>query len=842
MSGEILGFADTENTIQAKNGTERLIAWHNTLLKDDDGQIIGTLSSGEDITDRKRFEEALRRERDLIARIAETSPVGIIVVDRDGQITFANPRAATVMGVTRDELVSSRYNAPAWRLTDYGGQPLPDRRMPYRLVIENQKPVFDLRHAIELADGRKVLLSVNAAPIFDGAGQVENIVIMVNDVTGQVRASEELWESESRYRRLFEDSPIALWEGDFSKVKEYIDKLVRDTETDLITRVRESPELFDSLIKMVGLIDANTATLNLFNAESARELRAGLHTTIGINNQSVFMDGLAILASGADHYESDAVVITLSGERRSVQMKWSIPRGYENTWARILVSLVDITERLFAEAERGRLLAQVREIMNSVPEGVLLLDSGGRIILVNPAGAEALYVLSGIQVGDKIEYLGDRVLTDLLTSPPKGLWHEVQVDDRIFEVVARPMVNGGEAEHWVLVLRDVTQERQIQEGVHRQERLAAVGQLAAGIAHDFNNILAVIVLYCELILATPGLKPRVHEQLLTMSEQAQRAADLIQQILDFSRRSVLERRPMDMLPFIKEQTKLLRRTLPEDIRIQLDCEIDEYIVSADPTRMQQALMNLAVNARDAMPKGGRLRIGLTKCQAVDMVPCISCGEVLGGDWVCVSFEDSGCGMEKKVEAHIFDPFFTTKDPGQGTGLGLSQVYGIIKQHDGHIGLRTKPGEGSTFFMYIPILHLARHLLLDIDHMEMARGKGEKILVVEDETASRQALVDSLVLLGYDVHPVENGRLALDILEAGDRQVDLVLSDVVMPELGGIALFHAMRARGHPQPLILMTGHPLQEELEELQTLGLASWILKPPRLRQIANIVAQTLS
>ncbi|MEA3397391.1 MAG: PAS domain S-box protein, partial [Chloroflexota bacterium] len=372
----------------------------------------------------------------------------------------------------------------------------------------------------------------------------------------------------------------------------------------------------------------------------------------------------------------------------------------------------DITKRKQVEEEREHLTAQVRkqaqqmeQILTTVPEGVLLLDAEGQVLLANPVAEGELAVLAAAQVGDVLTRLGDRPLAELLTSPPtKGLWHEVQADDRTFEIIAQPMENVPEPENWVLVIRNVTQEREIQRRTQQQERLAALGQLAAGVAHDFNNIMATIILYIQMSLNVPDLPPQIRQRLETVSGQAHRATDLVQQILDFSRRAVLERRPMDLAPFLEEVVKVLERTLPESIEIEFAYGADEYTVHADPTRVQQAIINLALNARDAMlPQGGgELRIELERVQVKSHKES-PLPEMKAGEWVRITVTDTGSGIPPDALAHIFEPFFTTKEVGQGTGLGLAQVYGIVKQHEGHIDVSTEVGAGATFTLYLPVL-------------------------------------------------------------------------------------------------------------------------------------------
>jgi PAS domain S-box-containing protein len=585
------------------------------------------------------------------------------------------------------------------------------------------------------------------------------------------------------------------------------------------------------------------------------------------------------------------------GDRELVTETRKIPVFEKEMVTQIVTVMRDITERVRAEEERARLLAQIQEqaqrvqqIVDTVPEGVLLLDANGQVILANPLGQKDLVALANASVGDTLTHLGDRPLAELLTSPYHGFWHEVALEGpppRVFEIIAKPIEIGPSpggacpepalsvaegpvegacpepvegacpepVEGWVLVIRDMTREREFQRYSQQQARLATVGQLAAGIAHDFNNIMATIVLYAQMLAQTEGLSPRSRERLATVNQQAMHATNLIQQILDFSRRAVLERRLLNLLPLLKEQIKLLERTLPENIKIVLAYGPDEYTVNADPTRVQQAVMNLALNARDAMPAGGDLRFGLERIQ-VQPGESPPLPEMEAGEWVQVTVADTGIGIPPDVLPHIFDPFFTTKAPGEGSGLGLAQVHGIVKQHEGEIGVQSpstgsgQEGHGTTFTIYLPALPVHQPEAPALELLALAKGQGETILVVEDNQATRQALVDSLELLNYRTLEAADGREALEILERQTSEVSedfrslgvaLVLSDVVMPEMGGVALFHALRQRDLMVKVVLLTGHPLEEEMESLRTQGLSDWLPKPLNLEQLSKVLALAL-
>ncbi len=514
---------------------------------------------------------------------------------------------------------------------------------------------------------------------------------------------------------------------------------------------------------------------------------------------------------------------------------------------RSIGTIEDITARKSAEAERERLFAQLleserrtRQIMEAAPEGVLLLDAGLRVQMLNPAAKLFFPLLSETEPGQPLRQLGARPIADLLTLPPYGLWHTVDVRGRHFQMIARPLEIGTTLDGWVLIIRDVTEERYVQEQLQRQERLVVVGQLAAGIAHDFNNILAAIVLYSQMSLRMPDLPPKLAERLSVIIEQSHRAADLINQILDFSRRAVLDRRPLDLAPLLKEQVKLWEHTLPETIRINFVHGDDVHTISADPTRIQQVLLNLVVNARDAMPEGGTLSVTLSRLQVADAKRA-PLPDMPAGDWIRVTVGDTGTGIPDDVLPRIFDPFFTTKEPGKGTGLGLAQVYGIVTAHEGHIGVKTEVGVGTTFTLYFPALILVKASLAPKFDSAPVQGNGETILVVEDNDITRAALVESLSALNYRVLDAVNGKVALDVFGQHRDEIALVLSDMVMPEMSGKALAQALLQQAPALPVVMMSGHPLDQESEMLRAMGVGAWIQKPPDLTELAEILARKL-
>jgi len=403
--------------------------------------------------------------------------------------------------------------------------------------------------------------------------------------------------------------------------------------------------------------------------------------------------------------------------------------------------------------------------------------------------------------------------------------------DCLFTATVQRWTKGGSIQGYQGIVHDLTQRKRLEQQMRQQDRLAALGQLAGGIAHDFNNSLMTIILYAEMLLDDSSLPQDLAPDLESIFEEAQEAALLVRQVLDFSRRSPMVTRPVDLRTFVQNSVDMLRRTLPETIHLLLEMQTGEYIVDADPTQVRQVVMNLVVNARDAMPEGGELRISLSSVRVrpgegspVAGVPPFSsppqAGGIEGGEWVCLAVSDTGIGIPPKVLPHIFEPFFTTKPRGEGTGLGLAQVYGIVKQHGGHIGVETEVGRGTTFCVYLPARRVVE--VEEVPQEEVTAhvlaGQGEIILVVEDEERVRGLCQRILKSLGYRVLTAANGREALEVYRSAER-TDLVLTDMIMPEMGGKELIRELRKANPHLKIVAMTGYVLAEDLQQLREEG-----------------------
>lgn len=484
-------------------------------------------------------------------------------------------------------------------------------------------------------------------------------------------------------------------------------------------------------------------------------------------------------------------------------------------WLEEQVALVrTVGQQLGAAADRLRLLAQTREhaqqvqqILDTVPEAVMLLGADNRIILANLPAQASLRALTGATVGEEVQRFGDHSLEEMLRARDQGLWHEVSIAGsprQVFEVAARPVETGPQAGSCVLVWRDVTQEREAQQLIQQQERLAAVGQLAAGIAHDFNNVLTAILGYSDLLVNSLDPQNPLRRDAEEITRAGGRAASLTRQLLAFSRKQVLQVQVLDLNVVITNTEKMLRRLVGEDIQLITDMDPTLPHIRADAGQMEQVIMNLVVNARDAMPRGGRLviRTGVIHVSEQD---CAGSQRARPGDYVCLSVQDSGVGMPPEAIEHLFEPFYTTKE--SGTGLGLAVAYGIVHQHGGWIDVESAQGKGTVVHICLPPVAAVNEEEADDEPSILElQGHGEGILLVEDESEVRRFAARVLEEQGYRVFPASRVDEALRIYEAQRPDIHLIFSDVVLPDGNGLQLVDTLLAMNGGLSVLLSSGY------------------------------------
>lgn len=396
-----------------------------------------------------------------------------------------------------------------------------------------------------------------------------------------------------------------------------------------------------------------------------------------------------------------------------------------------------------------------------------------------------------------------------------GEYRYARADGEYATVVDRRILvrdDGGKPLRMLGSIRDISERKQAEQSLlesearlRQSQKMEAIGTLTGGVAHDFNNLLTAILGNSQLALRDLSESDPLRRRLLEIECAGNRAAVLTRQLLAFSRRQHLERKVINLNDSIGDLTKLLRRIIGEDIEVAVRCSGDLATVFADVAQIEQVVMNLAVNARDAMPSGGKLMIE-TSNVVLDANYCRQYPYVQPGRYVQIRVSDDGCGMDAATKARIFEPFFTTKEIGKGTGLGLSMAYGIVKQHDGHINVYSEIDYGTSFKVYLPVAEEISEAESSSVTPTSAYGGSETILVAEDEEALRAVAKDVLEASGYTVLLAKNGEEAVKIYQENRERIDLLLLDVVMPRMGGAEVFEQIRQLGGDLPVIFMTGY------------------------------------
>jgi two-component system cell cycle sensor histidine kinase/response regulator CckA len=475
---------------------------------------------------------------------------------------------------------------------------------------------------------------------------------------------------------------------------------------------------------------------------------------------------------------------------------------------------LDITERRGLEVERDELLGRLRLQTERMPLAYILLDADCRITDWNPA-AQMTFGYS------KEEVLGMRPPFEKLVPPAarqqteevlrrirSGDMHAHSVNDNLTKEgrtitcqwFNTPLVEGGRFSGMLCLAQEVTERKRLEEQFVQAQKMEAVGRLAGGVAHDFNNLLTVINGYGSLLLSRLPAGDPSREPIAEMTKAGEHAAGLTRQLLAFSRKQVLRPEVLDLNEVIRDTEKMLRRVLGEDIAFATDLQPTLGRVHADPGQMGQVILNLAVNARDAMPTGGKLTLE-TKNVYLDESYSRTHAEAQPGPHVLLAVSDTGCGMTPEVQARLFEPFFTTKASGRGTGLGLATVHGIVKQSGGHIGVYSEPRVGTTFKVYLPRVERPLQPGKSYQGTRPAPRGNETVLLVEDDDGVRALAHRILQDSGYNVLVAASGRGALGICEQQGGPIHLLVTDVVMPEMGGRPLAEQLLGL-HPELKVL----------------------------------------
>jgi PAS domain S-box-containing protein len=706
---------------------------------------------------RRQSQDALQEREEQLLLYTEHSPAAIAMFDRDMKYL----------------VVSRRW------MEDYhlGDQPIVGRshyevfpEVPKRWVEIHRRCLAGAvekcdEDAFPLGDGTIHWIRWEVRPWYKADGSIGGIIIFSEDITERRRKDEALRESEHHYRSLFKN----MLNG-FAFCRMHFDG---DRPLDF-TYLKVNPA-FEALtgLKNVEGRKASEVMHGIREADPTLFERYGRVARTGVPERfDIYVEvlkmwfAIAVYSPKKDHFVAVFDVIT-ERKRAEDELLW---------------------KSAFLEAQ-----------VDSALDGILVVDSRGRKILQNQRLNELWKIPPHIAedkddapqvkfVASRVKNPDPRLFTDkivhLMSHPDEVSRDEIEVVDGTFlDRYSSPVRDkAGKYYGRIWTFRDITEKRKLEAQFRQAQKMESIGKLAGGVAHDFNNILAVIQLQADLLKTEETLSPAQLDYAGEIGAATQRAAALTRQLLMFSRRQTMQPHDLDLTQSINDITKMLRRTLGEEIQLQFKFAMQSLFIHADAGMLDQVLMNLAVNARDAMPKGGRLIIE-TSAVEIDAAAAAHNPPDRSGSFVCLSVSDTGCGIPPEILPRIFEPFFTTKDVGKGTGLGLATVFGIVQQHQGWVRVYSEAGRGSTFRIYLPRLAAMTPQKSGQPASDFPRGGNEMILLVEDDAFMRASVFKALSKLGYGVLEAASGVEALEVWKQGRDKIHLLLTDLVMP--GGI---------------------------------------------------------
>lgn len=811
--GHIVGLA-SETVLISRNGTERVIAASGAPIQTSDGTIVGVVFVFKDVTERKRAGDALQASEAAYRTLSESIP-GIVYrvhLAEPVRVEFLNHMLPLMTGFAEQEL-------SVGEVCSLDPLILPEDRAQVITAVKKAfsgNAPFEMEYRIRHKDAETRHFREYGRPVIGVPGSPSHIDGVIFDVTERKRAEEAVLRSEQLLRGILVASPVGI-----SLTQDQIIKWANDT-----------------WVKMFGF-----------------------------EHESEYLDQPSrILYPSEEYYVevTEAVYADLAGERRGeayaefrrkdgslfdghLQVTYLDPRDPAKG---TIAAITDISEKKLAKSALRESERRYRTLFDESLDAVFVVDIEGRVTDANQALLDMF--------GSTREELGSHSVLNAYADPADRARYRQEIDRRGF-VKDYPLKlrkkDGREMDCLVSArvrrnkegmivghrgfIRDVTAQKALERQLVQAQKMEAVGTLAGGMAHDFNNLLQVVLGYSELLLTDETTPTQVRSDLDRILRAAKSGADLVQRLLTFSRNTEIRPLPTRLNREIEQVRQLLSRTIPKIIEIQLNLAEDLVAINADRGQIEQVMVNLSVNARDAMPHGGKIVIE-TQNVILDEEYCSTHLGSKPGPHVLLSVSDTGYGMDKKTLEHIFEPFFTTKGPGEGTGLGLAMVYGIVKQHDGYIKCYSEPGAGTTFKIYFPALVWDKE-----DERVSAdrppQGGTETILLVDDEEFIRDLGKRIFRQAGYSVLTASNGKEALELYERKREKIALVILDLIMPEMEGMQCLREILRLDPEARVLVSSGYAMNGPAKQASGAGARGFIAKPYDVRRVLQTVRDVL-
>lgn len=779
-----------------------------SLRRNAEGVPVGFFGVVRDITERKKAEEALRASEEKYRSILESMQEAYFEVDLKGNFTFFNNAAVLISGYSKEELMGMNYRQYS---------PPETAKLlfeAFHRVYQTGNPELIVDYEVIHKDGTLRDNEMSVWPMQDVSGAIVGFHSLVRDVTERKQSGKAIRQSEERYRTIFEntgsssllignDTTILLANSNFEKLTGY------------------SKEEMEGKMSWTEFVD-----------EADLERMKSCHENRRIDPSSV-----------PQSYEFR--LRNRSGETRDIYITVAMIPGTMESVA----SCIDITERKKAEEALRQSEERFRDLARLLPETVFETDSAGNITFVNEISLERFGftredVEHGISILDVLApqdherairnsarvMAGERLgLSEYTAQRKDGTTFPALVHSTsIYREGRQAGIRG--------FLIDVTEKKSLEEQLMRSQKLEAIGTLAGGIAHDFNNLLMGILGNISLMLMNFDESHPFHDRLKSMEEYVQRGSDLTKQLLGFARGGKYEVKSTDLGEFVRRSAEMFGRTKKE-IRMHHKAPGDLWAVEVDRGQMEQVMLNLFVNAWQAMPGGGDLYLSVENVE-LDAEEVSPYG-IKPGRFVKLTVTDTGVGMDAATKARVFEPFFSTKERGRGTGLGLASVYGIIKNHGGFILVDSEKDIGTSFTVYLP----ASDKCIEQERRapDQVHKGSETVLIIDDEEMIVEVGKSMLESLGYRVITARGGRQGLQIFDRNKGTIDLVILDMVMPDLGGKETFEALHRQDPQVKVLLSSGYSLDGQAKEILAGGCRGFIQKPFTMAELSRRIRDIL-
>ena len=805
-----------EWVITTKDGEKKPLSISTSIIRVVDGTVY-VLAVMQDITKRKQAEEALRVSEGRYRLLAENVTDVIWIRDMNLNLTYISPSVKNQQGYTVEE-AKVRTLEETWT---------PESLKYIReifvkeLDMEKDHPKDRSRsRTIEVEtkckDGSIIWTEAKMSFLRDKDGEPIGIIGVTRNITDRKKGERALRESEATLRSIFRAAPTGIG-------------LVRDR---VIKQVNER------LCEMVGysqkeLLEQNARMLYLTDEDFDY---VGREKYLQISEK-----GTGTVETRWQRKDGKVIDVILS----------STPIDPDDLSIGVTFTALDITLRKQAEEALQESEGKYRTVLEANPDAVVVYDIEGNVIYFNPAFTRIFGWTLEERIGKKMDVF-----------VPEEAWRETKM--MIKKVLAGERFSGIETHRYnrkkeiipvsisgaiykdqngkpigsVINLRDITEQKKLESQLQQSQKMEAIGTLAGGIAHDINNILGIILGNTELAMDDiPDWNP-ARLNLEEARIASLRAKDIVRQLLSFARKTEMEKKPTNIIPIVKESFKLLRSSIPTSIEIRLKISKDVDTIIADPTQINQILINLCTNADHAMPDGGIIEIILNNIE-LDEANTARHSDLHPGRYVNLTVTDTGHGISQEVVDRIFDPYFTTKEVGKGTGMGLSVVHGIVKKHNGAITVKSEPGKGTSFSIFFPAVE--ENEVIESEPTEKLPTGNEKILFIDDEPSIVKMTRQMLERLGYKVETKMSSIEALELFRSKPDQFDLIITDMTMPSMTGDKLVKEILNIRPDIPTIICTGFSDKIDAEKATEIGAAEYVEKPVDKRNLAFKVRSVL-